>query len=165
MIFIRVDLPAPLSPSNPSTSPFLKCRLTSLSAVTGPKRWGMCATRRTSSGADSGPTTAGAVVAASAKPGMSSARTRDEHVRRHRDDDRQAAVEEQVVGVDALQDQSVLEDAEKERADERAHDGPGPSRQKRAADHRAGDRVEQEFVRSGRIRLDRLRTHRLEDSN
>src|SRR5437588_13020777 len=113
MILMSVDLPAPLSPSSPRISPCFRCRLTSRSAVTGPKRLAMCSTRRTSSGADSGPTTAGAVVAASAKPGMSSARTRDEHVRRHRDDDRQAAVEEQVVGVDALQDQSVLEDAEK----------------------------------------------------
>src|SRR5437588_6993573 len=129
MILISVDLPAPLSPSSPSTSPFFRCRLTSLSAVTGPKCLAMCSTRSTSSGADSGPTTAGAGVAASAKPGMPSARAADEHVRRHRDDDREAAVEEQVVGVDSLQDQTVLEDPEEQRADERAHDRPGATGQ------------------------------------
>src|SRR6202035_2137790 len=102
MILISVDLPAPLSPSSPSTSPFFRCRLTSRSAVTGPKRLAMCSTRRTSSGADSGPTTADAGVAASAKAGMSTPRARDEHVRRHRDDDREAGVEQQVVRVDAL---------------------------------------------------------------
>src|SRR6202035_1145135 len=111
------------SPSKPSTSAFFRCRLTSLSAVTGPKRLATCSMRSTSSGADSGPTARGSDVAASAKPGMSSARAGDEHVRRHCDDDRKARVEEQVVGVDTLQDQPVLEDAEEERADQRADDG------------------------------------------
>src|SRR5207302_6108523 len=136
MILISVDLPAPLSPSSPRTSPFFRCRLTSRSAVTGPKRLAMCSTRRTSPGADSGPTTAGAGVAASAKAGMSAPRAGHEHVRCHRDDDRKAAVEEQVVGVDALQDQPVLEDPEEERADERAHHRPGSAGQQRAADDR-----------------------------
>src|ERR671922_964701 len=49
MILISVDLPAPLSPSSPSTSPLRRCRLTSRSAVTGPKRLATCSTRRTSS--------------------------------------------------------------------------------------------------------------------
>src|SRR3954447_2500751 len=114
MILIRVDLPAPLSPSRPSTSPFFRCRLTSLSAVTGPKRLATCSTRSTSSGAESGPATVGAGVAASATAGMAPARARDEDVGGHRDHDRQAAVEEQVVGVDPLQDQAVLEDPEEQ---------------------------------------------------
>src|SRR3954469_4662594 len=99
MILISVDLPAPLSPSRPSTSPLRRCRLTSLSAVTGPKRLAMCSTRRTSSGAEPGPATPCAGVVASATAGMPSARAADEHVGAHRDDDRQAAVEQQVVGV------------------------------------------------------------------
>src|ERR1700751_2663391 len=111
MILISVDLPAPLSPSRP---PFFRCRFTSRSAVTGPKRLAMCSTRRTSSGADSGPTTVAAGVAASAKAGMSSTRSAPEDVRRHRDDDREPGVEEQVVRVDPLQDQPVLEDAEEQ---------------------------------------------------
>src|ERR1700732_1002617 len=117
MILISVDLPAPLSPSNPSTSPFFRCRLTSRSAVTGPKRLAMCSTRRTSSGADSGPTIVGADVAASAKARISAPRARDEHVRGHRDDDRETGVEQKVVGVDALEDQAVLENAEEQRSD------------------------------------------------
>src|SRR5882762_6756530 len=129
MILRRVDLPAPLSPRSPSTSPFFRYRLMSLSATTGPKRLAMCSTRSTSSGADCGPTTVGADVAASATPAISPSRAGDEHVRRHRDDDRQAGVEEQVVGVDPLQDQPVLEDPEEQRTDERARDGPGAAGQ------------------------------------
>ena len=48
-ILISVDLPAPLSPSRPSTSPLRRCRLTSRSATVGPKRLAMCSTRSTSS--------------------------------------------------------------------------------------------------------------------
>src|SRR3989442_14309667 len=103
MILMRVDLPAPLSPSSPSTSPFFRCRLTSLSAVTGPKRLAMCCTRSTSSGADWGPTTAAAGVAASAKTRMSSARAPDEYVCCHRDDDPRPPVEKRAVGGCALQ--------------------------------------------------------------
>ena len=35
--FISVDLPAPLSPTTPSTSPLATCKLTSRSAVIAPK--------------------------------------------------------------------------------------------------------------------------------
>src|ERR1700689_2726321 len=122
MILISVDLPAPLSPSSPSTSPFLRWRLTSRSAVTGPKRLAMCSTRSTSSGAELGPTTSCSTVR-SATAGVPPAHTSDVDVGGHRDDDREARVEEQVVGVDALQDQPVLEDAQEQRADEGADDG------------------------------------------
>src|ERR1700691_1127612 len=117
MILINVDLPAPLSPSRPSTSPFLRCRLTSRSAVTGPKRLAMCSTRRTSSGAEVGPTTS-CSMSGSATSAVPPARTSDEDIGGHRDDDREARVEQQVVGVDALQDQTILEDAQEQRADE-----------------------------------------------
>src|SRR5215468_11017964 len=49
MIFMSVDLPAPLSPSRPSTSPLRRWMLMSRSAVTGPKCLEMFSTRRTSS--------------------------------------------------------------------------------------------------------------------
>ena len=49
MIFSRVDLPAPLSPTRASTSPRSSRRLTSTSAVTAPYRLEMCSTRRMSS--------------------------------------------------------------------------------------------------------------------
>src|ERR1700693_1569573 len=114
MILISVDLPAPLSPSRPSTSPLRRCRLTSRSATTGPKRLEMCSTRSTSSGADAGPTTcsSGGVWSATVS---ASAQALDVHVDRHREDDREARVEQQVVGAHALQDQAVLEDAEEQR--------------------------------------------------
>src|SRR6478752_6590667 len=108
MILISVDLPAPLSPSNPSTSPFFRCRLMSRSAVTGPKRLEMFSTRSTSSGALVGPTALAAGVAALATAGVPPARASDVHVRGHRHDHREPRVEEQVVGLHALQDQAVL---------------------------------------------------------
>src|SRR5215212_3559909 len=115
MIFISVDLPAPLSPSSPSTSPLRSCRLTSRSATTGPKRLVTCSTCRTTSpcSATSGPRSHPADVG----------------VGGHRDDDRQAQVEAEVVGVDALDDQPVVEDAEQQRADQPADDGARPARQ------------------------------------
>src|SRR5271163_4104691 len=116
MILISVDLPAPLSPSSPSTSPFLRCRLTSRSAVTGPKRLAMCSTRSTSSGAELGPTTS-CSASRSTTAGVPPAHTSDVDVRRHRDDDSEARVEEQVVRVDSLQDQPILEDPQELRAD------------------------------------------------
>src|SRR5438132_8273528 len=117
MILISVDLPAPLSPSRPSTSPLRRCRLTSRSAVTGPKRLAMCSTRSTSSGAEAGGTALGA-SAVSATCDRPPARASHEHVRRHRHDHRQARVEEQVVGLHALEDQPVLEDTQEKGADQ-----------------------------------------------
>src|SRR3954453_9972536 len=94
MILISVDLPAPLSPSSPSTSPFLRCRLTSRSAVTGPKRLATFSTRRTSSDPAPPPDAA------------------DVDVDDHRAQDPDAEDEVQVVGVDALQGQAVAQDAQ-----------------------------------------------------
>src|SRR6202047_615830 len=113
MILISVDLPAPLSPSRPSTSPFLRWRLTSRSAVTGPKRLAMCLTRSTSpdASAAAGAVACGWVLGGSATAGLPPASASDKHVRRHRHNHRQPRVEQQVVGVHALQDQPLLEDA------------------------------------------------------
>src|SRR3954451_16581952 len=119
MILISVDFPAPLSPRSPRTSPFLRCRLMSRSAVTGPNRFEMCSTRSTSSGeAAVGPTALAAGDEALATAGVPSAHTPDVDVGGHRDDHSEAGVEEQVVGLDALQDQAVLEDPEEQRTDQ-----------------------------------------------
>src|SRR5262249_46031613 len=118
MILISVDLPAPLSPSSPSTSPFWRCRLTSRSAVTGPKRLATFSTRRTSSDTAPPPDTA------------------DVDVDDHRDDDRDAEDEVQVVRVDALERQAVAQDVEEQRAEQRADRGSLAAGQQRAADHR-----------------------------
>src|SRR3954454_17442473 len=97
MILISVDLPAPLSPSSPSTSPLRRCRLTSRSAVTGPKRLETFSTRRTSS--DTAP------------PPYAP----DIDVDDHRDEDRDAEDEVEVVGVDSLERQPVAQDAQEQR--------------------------------------------------
>src|SRR5690242_7409669 len=148
MILIRVDLPEPLSPSRPRTSPLRSVRLTSRRAVIGPKRLETCSTRRTSS-ADAGPL-----------PHAS-----DVRVDGHREDDRQAQVEVQVVGVDALDGQAVAQDAEEERAEERADDAARPARQQRAADHRGRDAVEEDRVRARRVGLDGGGPHRLQHAH
>src|SRR5215212_143146 len=111
MVLISVDLPAPLSPSRPSTSPLPRRRLTSRSAVTGPKRLEMCSTRRTSSDTAPPPYPA------------------DVDVDDHRDEDRHAEDEVEVVGVDALEHQSVAQYAEEERAEQGADRGPLAARQ------------------------------------
>src|SRR5919107_5785571 len=102
MILINVDLPAPLSPSRPSTSPLPRRRLTSRSAVTGPKRLATCSTRRTSSDTAPPPDPA------------------DVDVDDHRGEDREAEDEVQVVGIDALERQPVAQDAEEQCPDQRA---------------------------------------------
>src|SRR3954465_2456979 len=90
MILISVDLPAPLSPSSPSTSPLRRRRFTSRSAVTGPKRLATFSTCRTSS--------------ANAAPLPDPP---DVDVDHHRGEDRDAEDEVQVVGVDALEREAV----------------------------------------------------------
>src|SRR3954468_2296306 len=118
IVLISVDLPAPLSPSRPSTSPLPRRRLMSRSAVTGPKRLDTCSTTRTSS--------AGTAAPLSYPP--------DVHVDDHRDQDRDAEDEVQVVRVDALEYQAVTQDAQEEGAEERADRGALTTGQQRAAD-------------------------------
>src|ERR1700686_33879 len=126
MVLISVDLPAPLSPSRPSTSPFFRCRLTSRSAVTGPKALAMCSTRSTSSGAATGSTMCSAGIAWSANAGPPS-RAPHVDVDPHREQDRQPEVEVEVVGVDALEREAVLQHAEEQRAEQRADDRARPA--------------------------------------
>src|ERR1700722_15812338 len=163
MVLIRVDLPEPLSPSRPSTSPLRRCRLTSRSAVTGPKRLEMCSTRSTSSGAEVGGTTVS--IGCASATAVSSARALDVDVDGHRHDDRQAEIEQLVVGVHPLQDQTVLEDPEEQSTDQRATRGPAPGGQQCPANHCRGNREEENFVCPGRVGLDRPCTNSLEDSD
>src|SRR5207247_3571535 len=105
MILISVDLPAPLSPRRPSTSPLRRCRFTSRSAVTGPKRLAMCSTRSTSSGAEATGTLGSGGGAGSrlgdgvgsAATGLPPADAAHEDVCGHRHDHGKARVEEQIV--------------------------------------------------------------------
>src|SRR3954471_1118350 len=114
MIFISVDLPAPLSPSRPSTPPLRSVRLSSRSAVTGPKRLATCSTRRASS----------ATAAPLPDPP-------DVDVDHHREQDRDAEDEVQVVSVDPFERQPVAQDAEEQGADQGADRGAGAARQQR----------------------------------
>src|ERR1700761_7727602 len=99
MILINVDLPAPLSPSSPSTSPLPRCRSMFFSAVTGPKRLATPSTRSTSSDTAAPPHPA------------------DVHVDDHRHDDRDPQDEIQIVGVDPLQRQPIAQDPEEQGAE------------------------------------------------
>src|ERR1700729_2368303 len=161
MILISVDLPAPLSPSSPSTSPLRRCMLMSRSAIVGPKRLAMCWTRRTSSSA-----VAGATIRSPAKVSAtagSPAHARDVDVDGHCDDDRDPEVEIDVVGADALDDQAIVEDAEEQRPDEGTDYRPGAAGHQRAADDHRRYRLEQDRVRARRVRGHARRPHRLEN--
>src|SRR5690242_11579351 len=145
MILISVDLPAPLSPSRPSTSPLRRCRSMLRSAVTGPKRLATPSTRRTSPLLVPSSDTAPPAYAA------------DVDVDHHRQQDRQAEDEVQVVGVDALEHQAVAQDAEEDRADQRADRGPLAAGEQRAADHRRRHGAEHRLRRPRGVRGDRAR--------
>src|SRR6266487_4319270 len=108
MILISVDLPAPLSPSRPSTSPLRRCRLMSRSAVIGPKLLRTCSTRSTSSGAEVGPTIFSFVSVASATAGTGS-HPGDVCVERHRDQDRETQIQVEVVCAYAFDVQPVAQ--------------------------------------------------------
>src|SRR3954464_13117002 len=92
MILISVDLPAPLSPSSPSTSPLPRCRSMFFSAVTGPKRFDTPSTRRTSSR-----------ICSDTAPPPHAAEVDVDH---HRHQDRDAEDEVQVFAVYAPEDQA-----------------------------------------------------------
>src|ERR1700678_3700977 len=101
MVFSRVDLPAPLSPSSPRTSPRPSRRLTSVSAVTAPYRLEMCSTRSMS------PEFASMLItAASLCLALQAARVAqpvDVRVGDHREQDRGAEDDLELVRADAAQ--------------------------------------------------------------
>src|SRR4051794_29764064 len=144
-ILISVDLPAPLSPSSPSTSPLSRRRLMSRRAVTGPKRLATFSTRRTSS--DTAPPP----------------HAPDIDVDDHRHQDRDTEDEVQVVGVDALEHQPVAQDAEEERAQQRAERRALAARQQRPADHGGRHGAEHRLRRARGVGRHRARPGRLED--
>src|SRR3954447_10712497 len=125
MIFMSVDLPAPLSPSSPSTSPWPRCRLMSCSAVTGPNRLATFSTRRTSS--------------AKAAPLPHPAHV---HVDDHGHEDGDAEDEVEVVGVDALDGQPVAQHPQEQSAEQRADGRALAAGQQRATDDRGGHGAE-----------------------
>src|SRR5215218_8844658 len=164
MIFIRVDFPAPLSPSKPSTSPLRRRRFTSRSAVIGPKPLLICSTRRTSFSPEVGATTRSAAASGSGNRSPPS-HAADKYVCRHRDDDRGALIEAQVVGVHALDYQAVLQDPQEEGPDQRPDHGPGAAGQQGAADHSRRDAVEEDRVGARRVGLNGGRARGLEDTD
>src|SRR5262245_30867907 len=109
MTFTSVDLPAPLSPSRPSTSPRFTRRFTFCKAVSAPKRFATFSTRRAS-----------VISTSSGLPQPGQVLVCD-----HRDQDRRSLDQEERVRVDADQVETVLEHGEDEHADE-------------STDHRAG---------------------------
>src|SRR5438270_13145541 len=111
MILTSVDLPAPLSPSRPRTSPLRRCRLMSRSAVIGPNRLATCSIRSTSSSAVVGPTirSPASVWSATARP---QAYPPHQHIQRHGENDRDPQPQVHIGGGDALEVEAVLENAE-----------------------------------------------------
>src|SRR3954447_22217774 len=144
IVLMSVDLPAPLSPSRPRTSPLRRCRLMSRNAVTGPKRFATCSTRSTSSDARA----SSAETTRSSSTATPLPDAADVDVDHHRAEDRHAQNEVEIVGVDALERQSVAQDAEEQRAEERADRRALTAGEQRAADHGRGHRAEHRLRRA-----------------
>src|SRR5579875_2161426 len=161
---MRVDFPAPLSPSRPRTSPLRRWMLMFRSAIVGPNRLATFSTRMTSSsvGVSVSMTRVFGMSEPSAKTGPRSD-AGDVDVDRHRDEDREADVEELVVRAHALEDEPVVDDAQEQRADERADDRSVAADEQRAADDGRGDRLEEELVRGRRVRRDVADANRIEE--
>src|SRR5579872_2694293 len=122
MILIRVDLPAPLSPIRPSTSPRRRCMFTSTSAVTAPYFLEMCSTLSTSSSAPGG--TAASCCCGSVISGPPSLTQPGElHVRDHGDQDGAAEDDRQRVRADPDHLEADGQHGEHDPAEERADDG------------------------------------------
>src|SRR5580700_7261673 len=143
-ILSRVDLPAPLSPISPSTSPRFNRRFTSVSAVTAPYRLDMCSQPRTSPPGFTSSAWPGVLAAMSALSPFP--QPRELNVPHHGDEDRPAEDNAQRVGAHADEREPVEQDAKYHRAEEGADDGSHAAQHRRAADHRGGDRVEHRRV-------------------
>src|SRR5215469_6700348 len=133
-ILSKVDLPAPLSPMSPSTSPRASRMFTSVKAVTAPKFLAMCSQRRTSPprvASSAWPDGVGAVMSAlSPFP-----QPRELDVCHHGDQDRCAEDDEQRIGAHADEREPVEQDAQHYRAEEGAHDRSHATQHRRATDH------------------------------
>src|SRR6266566_8363852 len=148
MILIRVDLPAPLSPSTQVTSPARTSIEMSFSAMTLPK---YLLTWRTSSN--------GALfwfITSSTPRGRRAASHQCVHA--DRDEQDHAKEREVPVGVPPGEDDANLREADYQRADRCADRGPIPAGQQTAADDRGDD--EEEFLADALARLDALEAQR-----
>src|SRR5687767_10958456 len=101
MILISVDLPAPLSPMRPSTSPLRRRSVTPSSAVSAPNRLTMFSALRMSFSSSSG--------GATSSPSRST-KSSDVDVQRHGDENRNAQNDVERVCANALQRKSIAQD-------------------------------------------------------
>src|SRR6266850_1467957 len=120
-IFIRVDLPAPFSPRRPTTSPGPTEKLTSSRARTPGKDLDTCRISRRG--------------AATSSPSLGAV----QNSREHDDDPDDGGLP---VRGDPHQHQAVLDDPHDASADEHAQHAPRAARERGAADHCRGNRVE-----------------------
>ena len=159
---MRVDLPAPLSPIRPSTSPLPRRRLTSRSAVSAPNRLATCSTRSASPFAD-GPAGRGEVWVVCHQV-LPARRSRDRYW---------LAIMETRIAIPSDQEEwcsaliadeveAVLQLGQDQGAEQRADDRTGAAGQRGAADHRRGDGEEDQAGAAADVRVDRVDPERLE---
>src|SRR5664279_1455900 len=134
---IRVDLPAPLSPTSAMTSPLFTSKSTSVSAWTEPKDFEML--RRSRSGAS---------VATDLAPHflLTPARERVQRYSRHQED-----AGHDVVHIGAVTDrcEPVVDQIDDQHAEHSALHATAAAKEARAADYRPRDRVEQNRPAAG----------------
>src|SRR5271163_700025 len=127
--FIRVDLPAPLSPARATTSPGCTSSETPASACTPPKC--LVALRTARMGARS------LNLTPSQKPPL-------RLIDQHGNDDHRADRDELPERLDVDEHQSILNHRNHQRAGDRSRDIAGTAEQAGAPNHDRGDRVEQQ---------------------
>ena len=159
MIFTSVDLPAPLSPISPSTSPRPRCMETSSSARTAPNRFEMCSTRIASSA--SRPLPESLIWPPPEQAEV--LQPLDLHIQDHRTQDRDPDDQVEVECADAEDREADVQDGEHADAEEAADDRARPAHQRRAADDRCRDGEEHD-VRAALQRQDRRDPSRVQDS-
>src|SRR5664280_2778583 len=134
---IRVDLPAPLSPTSAMTSPLFTSKSTSVSAWTEPKAFEML--RRSRSGASFATDLAPHFLLPPAR----------ERVQRHSRHEEDAGNDVVHVGAVADRRKAVVDQIDDQHAEHGALHPAAATEQARAADHRAGDRIEQNRSAAG----------------
>ena len=134
-ILISVDLPAPLSPISPSTSPLRQAQVDVAQRGHRAEPLGDVFDAQARSEAVRSGGSQSSRPPCAAQPGQVL-------VGDHRDEDRGAEDEEERVGADADEVEAVLQLGEDERAEQRADDGAGAAGEGGAADDRRRDRGE-----------------------
>src|SRR5579871_309507 len=151
-ILMKVDFPAPLSPTRASTSPFRIYMLTSRNAVTAPKLLLMCSVRSRTGAPSSTAMLKGSGTADISPSPPLVAELIDQNIEQNRQHDGDAENDARFGGLRADQREAGQERGDHVGADHGADDRAGTAEERGAADDRRRDAIEgQRIVAGGRV--------------